>query len=183
MGLLSFRIGKAFLRMARTIDMKLLANDPRVNAVELSQFGAHKGDPEPLLRESDCGVPIPLLNEATRHLASAREFALTKPTAHVNVSRGPVIDEPALIQALRAGGIAGAAVDVFGEGPAEPANSLRTMDDVIVPRHSLCGTDEYFRSMATTGLAGVVDAPSWRVPEFLVDREVVDHPRVQPWRS
>ena len=178
------RIGKELLRMARTFDLKLLANDPYVNAVELSYVGARKVDLPTLLRESDFVVTIPLLNEKTRHLVGAREFAQMKPTAYfINVSRGPVVDEPALIAALRDGRIAGAALDVFEQEPVDPANPLLAMDSVIVTPHSLCWTDECFHNMAATGLQSIVDALSGRVPEFVVDREVLEHPRVKAWRA
>jgi D-3-phosphoglycerate dehydrogenase len=178
------RIGKELLRMARTFDMKLLANDPYVNAVELGYVGARKVDLPTLLRESDFVVTIPLLNEETRHLMGAPEFAQMKATAYfINVSRGPVVDEPALIEALRAGRIAGAALDVFEQEPVDPANPLLTMDNVIVTPHSLCWTDECFHNMAVTGLASIVDALSGRVPEFVVNREVLEHPRVKAWRT
>jgi len=178
------RIGKELLRMARTFDMKLLANDPYVNAVELGYVGARKVDLPTLLRESDFVVTIPLLNEETRHLMGAPEFAQMKPTAYfINVSRGPVVDEPALTEALRAGRIAGSALDVFEQEPVDPANPLLTMDNVIVTPHSLCWTDECFHNMAVTGLASIVDALSGRVPEFVVNREVLEHPRVKAWRT
>ena len=176
------RIGKELLRMARTFDLKLLANDPYVNAVELGYVGARKVDLPTLLRESDFVVTIPLLNEETRHLVGAREFAQMKPTAYfINVSRGPVVDEPALIDALRAGRITGAALDVFEQEPVDPANPLLAMDNVIVTPHSLCWTDECFHNMAATGLTSIVDALSGRVPEFVVNREVLEHPRVKTW--
>jgi len=176
------RIGKELLRMARTFDMKLLANDPYVNEVELGYVGARKVDLPTLLRESDFVVTIPLLNAETRHLIGAREFAQMKPTAYfINVSRGPVVDEPALIEALRAKKIAGAALDVFEQEPVDPANPLLEMDNVIVTPHSLCWTDECFHNMAMTGLKSIVDALSGRVPEFVVNREVLEHPRVKPW--
>ena len=178
------RIGKELLRMARTFDLRLLANDPYVNEVELGYVGARKVDRETLLRESDFVVTIPLLNDETRHLMGAREFALMKPTAYfINVSRGPVVDEPALIEALRAGRIAGAALDVFDQEPVDPANPLLAMDNVIVTPHSLCWTDECFHNMATTGLQSIVDALSGKVPEFVVNREVLEHPRVKAWFS
>jgi phosphoglycerate dehydrogenase-like enzyme len=163
--------------------MKLLANDPYVNAVELGYVGARKVDLPTLLRESDFVVTIPLLNDETRHLVGAREFAQMKPTAYfINVSRGPVVDEKALIEALRAGRIAGAALDVFEQEPVDPVNPLLAMDNVIVTPHSLCWTDECFHNMAVTGLASIVDALSGRVPEFVVNREVLEHPRVKAWR-
>jgi D-3-phosphoglycerate dehydrogenase len=176
------RIGKELLRMARTFDMRLVACDPYVNEVELRYVGAEKVDMPTLLRESDFVVTIPLLNEETFHLVGAKEFALMKPTAYfINVSRGPVVDEAALIDALRQGRIAGAALDVFEQEPVDPANPLLTMDNVIVTPHSLCWTDECFHNMAVTGLQSIVHALSGRVPEFVVNREVLDHPRVKPW--
>jgi phosphoglycerate dehydrogenase-like enzyme len=175
-------IGKEILRMARVFDMKLLAADPYVNAVELGYIGARKVDLPTLLRESDFVVVITLLNEQTRHLIGADQFALMKPSAYfINVSRGPVVDEPALIDALRKGRIAGAALDVFEQEPVDSANPLLTMDNVIVTPHSLCWTDECFHNMASTGLASIVDTLEGRRPEFLVNREVLEHPRVKSW--
>jgi len=176
------RIGKELLRMARTFDLRLLACDPYVNEVELGYVGAKKVDMATLLRESDFVVTIPLLNDETFHLVGAKEFAQMKPSAYfINVARGPVVDEPALVDALRAGRIAGAALDVFEQEPVDPANPLLTMDNVIVTPHSLCWTDECFHNMASTGLKSIVDALSGRVPEFVVNREVLEHASVKPW--
>jgi D-3-phosphoglycerate dehydrogenase len=178
------RIGKELLRMARVFDLKLIAADPYVNAVELSYIGARKVDLDTLMRESDFVVTIPLLNDETRHLISTPQFALMKPTAFfINVSRGPVVDEKALIAALQAGRIAGAALDVFEQEPVDPANPLLAMDNVIVTPHALCWTDECFHNMASTGLKSIVDAASGRKPEFVVNAEVLEHPRVRAWLS
>jgi len=178
------RIGKELLRMARTFDMKLLANDPYVNAVELGYVGARKVDRPTLLAESDFVVTIPLLNAETRHLMGEQEFAQMKRGAYfVNVSRGPVVNEAALIAALRSGHLAGAALDVFEQEPVDPANPLLAMDNVIVTPHSLCWTDECFHNMAITGLQSIVDALGGKVPEFVVDRDVLAHPRMKAWRA
>jgi phosphoglycerate dehydrogenase-like enzyme len=176
------RIGKELLRMARTFDLKLIAADPYVNAVELGYIGARKVDLDTAMRESDFVVACPLLNDETRHLIGAPQFALMKPTAYfINVSRGPVVDEPALIEALRSNRIAGAALDVFEQEPVDPANSRLARDNVILTPPSLCWTDECFHNMAATGLASIVDALSGRCPEFVVNRDVLDHPRVMAW--
>ncbi|HQR11900.1 MAG TPA: NAD(P)-dependent oxidoreductase [Casimicrobiaceae bacterium] len=176
------RIGKELLRMSRAFDLKLLAADPYVNAVELGYLGTRKVDLDTVMRESDFVVTIPLLNEETRHLVGAPQFALMKRTAFfINVSRGPVVDEPALIAALQAGRIAGAALDVFEQEPVDPANPLLAMDNVIVTPHALCWTDECFHNMAATGLASIVDMANGRRPEFVVNAEVLSHPRVQAW--
>jgi D-3-phosphoglycerate dehydrogenase len=176
------RIGKELLRMARVLDMQLLAADPYVNEVELRYVGARKVPLPELLAQSDFVVTIPLLNEETRHLMGAAQFALMKPTAYfINVSRGPVVDELALIAALQEKRIAGAALDVFEQEPVDPANPLLAMEEVIVTPHSLCWTDECFHNMAATGLASIVDALSGKVPEFVVDRDVLAHPRAKAW--
>ncbi len=176
------RIGKELLRMARVFDLALLAADPYVDAVELAYVGARKVDLPTLLAASDFVVAIPLLNEETRHLLGAAQFARMKPTAYfVNVSRGPVVDELALIDALREGRIAGAALDVFEQEPVDPANPLLAMDNVIVTPHSLCWTDECFHNMAVTGLTSIVDALAGRVPAFVVNRDVLAQPDVQRW--
>jgi len=176
------RIGKELLRMARTFDLALLAADPYVNAIELGYIGARKIDLDTLMAESDVVVVCCLLNDETRHLVGAPQFARMKPTGYfINVARGPIVDEAALIDALRARQIAGAALDVFEREPVAPDNPLLAMDNVIVTPHSLCWTDECFHNMASTGLASIVEALAGRRPEFVVNREVFEHPRVRAW--
>ncbi len=176
------RIGQELLRMARTFDLKLIVADPVVNDIELAYLGARKVELPVLLREADFVVVCCLLNEKTHHLIGTKEFAQMRPDAFfVNVARGPIVDEPALIQALREGRIAGAALDVFEQEPVDPANPLLTMDNVIVTPHSLCWTDECFHNMASTGLKSIVDALNGRRPEFIVNREVLNDPRVKAW--
>lgn len=176
------RIGKELLRMASVFDLKLLAADPYVNDVELAYIGARKVDLPTLMRESDFVVVCALLDERTRHLVGVEQFALMKPSAYfINVARGPIVDEPALIAALQAGAIAGAATDVFEQEPVAPDNPLLTMDNVIVTPHSLCWTDECFHNMASTGLKSIVDTLHGSLPEFLVNREVLGHERVRAW--
>ena len=176
------RIGKELLRMARVFDLKLLAADPNVNAIELGYLGARKVGFDTLLREADFVVVCCLLDETTHHLIGAPEFAQMKAGVYfINVARGQVVDENALIAALRAGRIAGAALDVFEQEPVAADNPLLAMDNVILTPHSLCWTDECFHNMATTGLASIVDLLQHRPPEFIVNRAVLDHPRLREW--
>jgi D-3-phosphoglycerate dehydrogenase len=164
------RIGKELLRMARAFDLRLLAADPYVNAIELGYLGARKVDLDTAVREADFVVVCCLLNDETRHLVGAPQFARMKQTAYfINVARGPIVDEIALIEALRARKIAGAALDVFEQEPVAAGNPLLAMDNVIVTPHSLCWTDECFHNMAVTGLTSIVDALAGRWPEFVVN--------------
>ena len=166
--------------MARVFDVALLATDPNVDAIELAYIGARKVGLDTLVAESDYVVVCCSLDSTTRHLLGAPQFARMKPTAHfINVARGPVVDENALIDALHRGAIAGAALDVFEQEPVDPANPLLTMDNVIVTPHALCWTDECFHNMATTGLTSIVDALAGRRPRFVVNPDVYAHPRVR----
>ncbi len=175
-------IGRELLRMARTFDLKLIAADPFANDIELGYLDTRKVSLETLLSSADFVVVCCLLNERTRHLIGAQQFALMRPDAYfINVARGPIVDEQALIAALKERRIAGAALDVFEQEPVDPANPLLTMDNVVVTPHALCWTDECFHNMASTGLQSIVEALGGRVPEFVVDREVLKHPRVQSW--
>jgi phosphoglycerate dehydrogenase-like enzyme len=175
-------IGKELLRMARVFDLKLLATDPVANDVELGYIGARKVDLDTLMRQSDFVVVCCLLNEHTRHLIGAEALAKMKPTSYlINVARGPIVDEKALIDVLQKRRIAGAALDVFEQEPVDPANPLLAMDNVIVTPHSLCWTDECFHNMASTGLRSIVEVLNGRIPEFLVNRAVLQHARAAAW--
>ncbi|MGI8896084.1 MAG: 2-hydroxyacid dehydrogenase [Casimicrobiaceae bacterium] len=176
------RIGQELLRMARTFALQLLVADPYVDEVELGYIGARTVSLDELMREADFVVVCCLLNSGTHHLVGAPQFAQMKPTAYfINVARGPIVDEPALIAALRAGRMAGAALDVFEQEPVDPRNPLLEMDNVLLAPHSLCWTDECFGNMAATGLQSIVDVAQARKPQFVVNPEVLVHPRVQEW--
>jgi D-3-phosphoglycerate dehydrogenase len=86
----------------------------------------------------------------------------------INMARGPVADEAALIEALRAGTIAGAGLDVFEQEPVATDNPLLTMDQVILTPHALCWTDECFDAIAREGLGCIVDFAQGREPKSVV---------------
>jgi D-3-phosphoglycerate dehydrogenase len=170
-------IGAETLRLARPLDMRLLVYDPYVADERVRAEGAEPATLEQVLRESDhviLGVP---LTPATRGLIGAPELALMKPAAClVNTTRGPIVDEAALVDALRAGRLAGAALDVFEREPIDPANPLLGMDNVIVTPHSLGSTDECFAMIGHSVVAALTAVAAGRPPQHVVNRAVLDHP-------
>ena len=163
-------IGQELLRVSAPFGMRRLVADPYASGQAMAELDATLVPLGQLLREADFVVVACLLNEATRHLIGAPQFALMKPSAYfINVARGPIVDEPALIEALRAHRIAGAGLDVFEQEPVDPANPLLRMDNVIVTPHALCWTDECFHAIASSGLQSVVDFSLGRRPAHVVN--------------
>jgi D-3-phosphoglycerate dehydrogenase len=176
-------IGRETMRLARVFDMRLVAADPYADAAALHrELGAELVGLGSLFERADFVVVACLLNEETRHLVNADRFGRMKRSAYlINVARGPIVDEAALIATLRAGRIAGAALDVFEQEPVDPANPLLGMENVIVTPHALCWTDECFGNIARSGLTGIVEALAGRQPRFVVNPAALEHPRVAGW--
>jgi D-3-phosphoglycerate dehydrogenase len=175
-------IGKELLRMARVFDLQLLVSDPYVNATAIENLGAKKVPLDELMARSDFVVVACLLNDETRHLIGARELGRMKPTAYlINVARGPIVDERALYDALAARRIAGAGLDVFEEEPTPGTNPILKLDNVIVTPHALAWTDELFGNIARTAIGAILAVHAGRRPQYLVNPEVLSHPRVRAW--
>ncbi len=137
LGLVGFgRIGQALAKRGRGFDMKIVYADPRRLAPEEeARFDARYLGFEELLRAADFVSLHPQLSPATRHLMSDAQFALMKPTAFViNTSRGPVIDEAALVRALKEKKIAGAGLDVYEHEP-RVSPELVAMPNVVLTPH------------------------------------------------
>ena len=154
-------------------DLKLLAADPHVNDVELAYLGARKVGLDTLLAESDFVVAIVLLNEKTRKLIGAREFARMKKDAYfINVSRGNLVDESALENALKKGIIAGAAMDVGRAADQMPTPSLAALPNVIATPHTgrLTPPAAFHQSMET--VRQVAEILKGKTPVGAVNAEV-----------
>lgn len=163
-------IGREVLRLAAPFGLRLLGADPHVRQQDVADLGVTMTDLPTLLRESDFVSVNCLLDESTRGLVGAREFALMKPTAFfINTARGPVVQEAALVEALRAGRIQGAAIDVFEVEPAAPDNPLLAFDNVIVAPHAICHTDQCMDALAELAFRAAVDMAHRRQPRTLVN--------------
>lgn len=143
LGLIGFgRIGRAVGKRARAFDMEVIAADPYVDRAIMAEHGARWVSLEDLLRQADYVSVHCLLNAKTRHLIGEREFRLMQPTAFFfNTARGNVVDEHALITALRERWIAGAGIDVFAKEPTDPANPLLQFENVVITPHTAGHSD------------------------------------------
>ncbi len=163
-------IGSELIRLAKPFFGRVLAADPEVREAQIAALGAEKAELPRLLAEADAVVVCCLLTPKTRHLIGAAEFAAMKPTAYfVNVGRGPIHDEAALAEALRAGEIAGAGLDVTEVEPISPDSPLLAMENVIITPHALCWTDECFEEIARTALRSIADLSLGRRPRHVVE--------------
>lgn len=127
------RIGSAVARRARGFQMKILYHN-RSRAANEAELGARRVDLDELLREADHVMLVLPYSAATHHVIGARELAAMKPTATlVNVARGGIVDDAALVEALRAGRIAAAGLDVYENEPALNPGLLTVPNVVLTP--------------------------------------------------
>jgi D-3-phosphoglycerate dehydrogenase len=131
-------IGKAIALRARPFGMHVLGNDIlEIDPIFLAKSGVKMTRLEDLLARADFVSLNCDLNPTSFHLIDARTLGLMRPTAIlINTARGPVVDEPALVEALKAGTIAGAALDVFEVEPLPKQSPLRKMDNVLLAPHN-----------------------------------------------
>jgi glyoxylate reductase len=167
------RIGQAMARRARGFDMTLLYTDPRGLPVEEEQrLGLRSVSFEELLGQSDFISLHPALNDETRHLMGARQFALMKRTAFlINTSRGPIIDEKALAQALTEGRLAGAGIDVYENEP-KIERALLTMNNVVLTPHLGSAVMELRERMAHVVVDNIAAIAEGRMPPNCINPAV-----------
>jgi D-3-phosphoglycerate dehydrogenase len=184
LGVVGFgRIGSRVGELCHSMfNMRIIAYDPflsnefREKVKEWVSFVSL----DDLCYESDVvSVHVPL-NENTRGLISRKQLELMKPDAIiVNTSRGGIIDEGALIEALKKSKIAGAALDVFEKEPPDDKNPLLRMENVILTPHSAALTKECVLKMAISATRRIIDLFDGFVPDNVANPEVLNQPR---WR-
>jgi phosphoglycerate dehydrogenase-like enzyme len=163
------RIGKLTAGFARAFGMTVLAYDPYVDASDVATLVPL----EEVLKHSDFVSLHPVLTQETFHLINAPRLAAMKPTAYlINTSRGGVVDEPALIDALQRGKLAGAGLDVFETEPPRTDNPLLHMDNVIGTPHGLSHADESVRRCANMTEDNVLAIINGQLPPYLVNKTV-----------
>ena len=170
------RIGLEVAKKISGFGVKVIAFDPYLQKaeeeVELTDFDA-------VLKKSDfISIHCPL-NESTRHLIGQKEFQkMEKRPIIVNTSRGPIIDETALIEALKEGGVSGAGLDVLEKEPPDPQSPLLKMDNVILSPHVGFYSEESISELKRRTAKNVSDVLIGRWPGSVVNREVKGKTRV-----
>ena len=154
------RIGRSMARMAgKGFRARVIAYDPNVSATDMREAGVEKiDDLHGMLRQCDFVSVHATLNPATRHLVGKPELEVMKPTAYlINVARGAIVDEAALVAALVAGDIAGAGLDVYSMEPLKksghPMSALFEMDNVILTPHLTFYTEDAMQRLEDDTLA------------------------------
>ena len=166
------RIGTAVAKRSRGFEMKILYFDVRVNKEIEKEVGAHRVSLTQLLKNSDfISVHIPL-SEKTYHLIGEKEFELMKPNSYlINTSRGPIVDEKALVRVLKQRRIAGAGLDVYEKEP-KLTLGLTELDNIVLLPHIGSASYETRNQMALLAAENCLAALEGKVPSHLVNPEV-----------
>lgn len=170
-------IGAEVYRLAAPFGMVGIAYDPYADRGVADSLGVELVSLDELFRRSDyLSVSCPL-SEATRGIVNADRLAMMKPTAFIiNTARGPVIDQAAIVDALKTGTIAGAGLDVFEVEPLAADDPLLQAPNTILTPHALCWTDQCFAGIGAADVAAVKVLMAGEVPRGIVDPAILKSP-------
>ncbi|MBL6457296.1 hydroxyacid dehydrogenase [Belnapia sp. T6] len=169
------RIGSRVANYCRAFQMRVMVMDPGFHPARIAADGfipirdLHTG-----LAEADVVTLHCPLSPATHHLMDATAFAALKPGAIlVNTARGPVVEEAALVAALRSGRLQGVGLDVLEVEPSTAANPLYALPNVVVSPHNAASTEEGLARMARQAARNILDVlDGKRDPAFMVNGEI-----------
>ena len=178
MGLIGVgNIGRDLVGLIQPLGMRVLAHDPYASTDEP---GVEFVGLDQLLAESDFVCICCPLTPETHHLIGKPELAAMKSTAClINPARGPIVDQGALVEALRVGEIRAAGLDVFEQEPLPSDDPILELDNVIVAPHSLAWTDETMGRLGASACGALVDFANGRRPAHVFNPAVLDHPRLR----
>lgn len=175
LGFISFgRIAQRLAEKAKPLGLKMIAYDPYLPKDIAQKYNTTLVDLETIFKESDfISIHSPLTPE-TKHLINKDTLRIMKNTAYlINTGRGPIIDEQALIYALKSKEIAGAGLDVLENEPVDFNSPLLTMDNVIITPHAAWYSDEALIDIRTKVATNVADVISGKDPRYLVNKNVI----------
>jgi len=177
LGLVGFgKIPRALVPKAKAFGLKVVCADPYLPAETAASEGVELVDFETLLGGADfISIHCPLTAE-TKGMFNARTFALMKPTAFlINTARGSIIDLPALVEALKAGRIAGAGLDVLPDEPPAEGEALLELDNVVVSPHVAWYSEDSIVDLQARIGRNVAMVCAGRRPEAVVNPEVLEN--------
>ncbi|MDD4098591.1 MAG: C-terminal binding protein [Lentisphaeria bacterium] len=179
LGLVGFgRIGRRVTEMMAGFRMRVLAYDPYANQDAITGAGAEPAALDDLLAQSDYVSLHCPLTETTRHLLNAEKLALMKPEALlVNTSRGGVVDEAALVAALRDGRLGGAGLDVTDPEPPVPGSPLFSLDNVILTPHCAAASADFERNFWECSIQVVLECLAGDYLSHCMNRQQLIQPR------
>ena len=169
-GIIGFgRIGRRLAELLRGFEVKLLVYDPYVDPVAAAELGAATVTMEALLKQSDIvSLHLPATPQ-TRHMINAEALKLMKPGAYlINTSRGALVDEQALYDALVSGSISGAALDVYETEPVEKGNPLFSLDNTVLAPHVSAMSYETNYNAGITCAQSIIQVSQGGVPVYPV---------------
>jgi len=171
------RIGREVARKAQGFNLKILGYDPYLPSGALRDSGVELVGLQDLLHRADYVTLNCPLTEETQHLISHDQLALMKPSAYlINMSRGPVVDQPALFEALKAGIIKGAALDVLEKEPPSPDDPLFALDNVIFTPHAASWTTEAMIQLRRETTRNAIMTLKGELPKSIVNRKGLNLP-------
>jgi D-3-phosphoglycerate dehydrogenase / 2-oxoglutarate reductase len=172
-------IGRATAKRLQGWDCNLLGADPYVQPEAAAEFGVKLVDLDTLLQESDVVSVMVTLTASTRHMIGERELSLMKADAFlINTSRGPCVDEAALIKALDEGRIRGAAIDAWEQEPTREDNPLRTHPRVIATGHNVGHSEEVYAALPGLAAENILKGLRGEPPTCFRNPEVLER-----WRE
>jgi len=176
LGLIAFgKIAKMVARKARAFGFSLMGFDPYVSDEEFAAEGVRKVDLDYLLKNSDIICVHAPLTQETRHMLGREEFKKMKSSSFlVNTSRGAVVDEKALYEALRGGQIAGAALDVLEEEPPGKDSPLLKLDNVIFTPHVAWYSESSLKELRAKAATDLVRVLEGKTPQGFVNRKMIN---------
>ena len=175
-------IGSLVARVANAFDMDVIAWSQNLTAERARECGATLVDKDALLRDSDIVSVHLVLGQRTRGIVGARELALMKPTSYlVNISRGPIVDEDALVDVLERRAIAGAALDTFDVEPLPHDHPLLKLDNTLICPHLGYVTDDSYRAMYV-GVIEDIRAFASGEPVRMINEAVLNVPQFRGYQ-
>jgi phosphoglycerate dehydrogenase-like enzyme len=169
--------GRELARLVATFSMRILAFSPHADPAEAECLGVRLAALDVVMAESDFVSIHARLTESTRHLIGSRQLALMKPAAFlVNIARGEIVDQAALVDCLRERRIAGAGLDVFAVEPLPADDPLIALGNVILTPHWSPATTDIWKATGREMSEGMLRAALGEVPENVVNGEVLSRP-------